>query len=387
MLQDYTLAGARVLTPAGLEDTTIEIEDGRIVRVGADPSPAKRVLCANGWLVAPGIVDLHGDAFERQLMPRPQVRFPFALALADTDRQLAANGITTAFHGVTWSWEGGLRGGASARAIIDAIHARRAEDGVDHRVHLRFENHNVADAERVAQAIDAGLIDFLAFNDHLGDIAAKCERQPSKCLSYAERADTTPEDFMRRVAAARERASEVAATVAALAARARTRGLAMASHDDLSADDRRRYAGLGAEIAEFPRSEAALAAARALGSRIVLGAPNVVRGGSHCGAPGAAEAACAGRCDVLSSDYYYPALLAAPFLLAQRHGLDLAAAWRLVSTGPARAARLADRGEIAAGQRADLLLVDDCMAAVPRIMASLRGGRAVYLAHGRALAG
>ena len=161
---------------------------------------------------------------------------------------------------------------------------------------------------------------------------------------------------------------------------ARQHGLAMASHDDLYDADRERYHALGVAVAEFPRSLEAVAAARRLGSTIVLGAPNVVRGGSHCGAVDAATMALGGQCDVLTSDYYYPALLAAPFVLAKRHGLDLAQAWRMVSTHPARAAHLHDRGRIAVGARADLLLVDAANAAAPRVVAAFVAGRAVYLA-------
>ena len=375
-----TIAGARVLTDTGFVDACVHLHGGEIAGLSASTGDAKSLVRADGLLALPGIVDLHGDAFERQWMPRPQVRFPLELALADTDRQLAANGITTAFHGITWSWEGGLRGGASARQIIEALHAPQTPRAVDHRVHLRFENHTVAEAAEVAAYIAAGRVHFLAFNDHLEDIARKCERQPAKRASYAERAETSADEFMQRLQAARERRDEVGATVEALAGMARQHGLAMASHDDLYDADRERYHALGVAVAEFPRSLEAVAAARRLGSTIVLGAPNVVRGGSHCGAVDAATMALGGQCDVLTSDYYYPALLAAPFVLAKRHGLDLAQAWRMVSTHPARAAHLHDRGRIAVGARADLLLVDAANAAAPRVVAAFVAGRAVYLA-------
>ncbi len=401
-LPAFTIVGARVLTPDGFADACLHIDGARIAAVTDGPVRHTTPVRADGLLALPGIVDLHGDAFERQWMPRPQVRFPLDLALADTDRQLAANGITTAFHGITWSWEGGLRGGASARAIIDALRGdpQRAQDGVpadgtdpgahgrcgparfavDHRVHLRFETHTVADGAAVAAAIKAGRIDFLAFNDHLDDIARKCERQPAKRASYAERADTSDDEFMRRLDAARERRDEVGATIETLAGLAREHGIAMASHDDLRSAERAYYHRLGVEVAEFPRSLEAIEAARALGSRIVLGAPNVVRGGSHCGAVDAARSVLAGQCDVLTSDYYYPALLAAPFVLAQVHGVELAAAWRLVSTHPAQAARLHDRGALARGMRADVLLVDAVRPTAPRVVAAFVAGRAVYLA-------
>ncbi len=378
-LREFTIAGGQVLTPDGLIDTSIVVAGTTIAAVGAS-STRGSVIRADGLRVLPGMVDLHGDAFERQWMPRPQVRFPLDVALSDTDRQLATNGITTAFHGVTWSWEGGLRGGASAKALIDAIHAHRGRYAVDHRVHLRFENHNVAEGPQVAQALADGRVHFLAFNDHLDDIARKCEQQPAKRASYAERADASDEAFMQRLEAARAQRDEVDATIADLARIARRHDIAMASHDDLTDADRERYAALGAEVAEFPRSMQAIDAARRLGSTIVLGTPNVVRGGSHCGAVDAAAMARLGCCDVLTSDYYYPALLHAPFRLAHDHGIDFASAWRMVSAHPARAARLHDRGEIAANRRADLLLIDAASPHGPRVVGCFVAGRAVYLA-------
>lgn len=120
MRADYEIRGARVLSESGeLERESIHIRRGRILCVGGAPAIARKCIDAKGLLMLPGIVDIHGDSFERQLMPRPQVRFDLRLALLDTDRQLVENGITTAFHGVTISWEPGLRSSGTARDIVD----------------------------------------------------------------------------------------------------------------------------------------------------------------------------------------------------------------------------------------------------------------------------
>lgn len=380
MPSDFVIVGARVLVGTSIESTTVEVKDGRIERIGVPVPQGARVVDAGGWLVAPGLIDLHGDAFERQWMPRPQVRFPIDVALADSDRQLATHGITTAYHGVTWSWEGGLRGRDSARTLIDAVRARRHAPGVDHRVHLRFETHNVDDADEIAAALASGDVHFLAFNDHLADIARKSSAHPAKLASYAERAETDPETFRQRIHRAQTNSHLVADVVARLAAHARQRGIAMASHDDDLADDRTRYHALGVQVSEFPRTPAALNAAMALRSHVVLGSPNVVRGGSHCGALSATTAILDGRCHVLTSDYYYPALLHAPYVLAQQHGVALANAWQLVSAGPARAAGLGDRGSLQPGMRADIVLIDDHDPSLPRVLATITAGRATYLA-------
>ena len=122
-MRNLRITGGQVLRGGKLEAGDVAIAGG-IIADPSGPPPAARTLDARGWLVLPGIVDLHGDAFERQLQPRPGVNFPASLALADTERQLLANGITTAYHGVTLSWEPGLRGLQTWQALTDALFAR-----------------------------------------------------------------------------------------------------------------------------------------------------------------------------------------------------------------------------------------------------------------------
>ena len=130
-----------------LEDTSVHFgsEAGVITGIGLDTT-AEGTIDARGLLVLPGIVDVHGDAFERQVMPRPRVAFPLDIALLESDRQAVSNGITTVFHGVTWSWEPGLRGAENARAILAGIERIRPRLGADTRYHLRHETYNL-DAE------------------------------------------------------------------------------------------------------------------------------------------------------------------------------------------------------------------------------------------------
>ena len=134
------ITGGRVLLRSdGEQAVDLTLEDGRIAGIDRDGSGAE--LDARGLLVLPGIVDIHGDAFERQLQPRPGVGFAADIALHDTEAQLLANGITTAFHGVTLSWEPGLRSLAAWQALLDALEARRWT--CDMRVHLRWEAYNL----------------------------------------------------------------------------------------------------------------------------------------------------------------------------------------------------------------------------------------------------
>src|SRR5262249_54704970 len=154
------------------------------------------------------------------------------------------------------------------------------------------------------------------------------------------------------------RAEAVPAAVARLAEEARKAAIPLASHDDNSPAMRQHYRALGCHLSEFPVDQETARSAIDAGETVILGAPNVVRGGSHAARLSAIEAAEAGLCSALTSDYYYPTLLQAAFILAGRGTLPLAECWALVSRNPARAAGLVDRGEIATGRRADLILVD-----------------------------
>ena len=373
------IAGQRLLTPAGLAAGQLPFHDGRVGEPGRPPGDDAAWLDAGELLVLPGIVDLHGDAFERAIMPRPGVTFPVDAALHDVDRQLLANGITTEFHGVTLSWEGGLRGEPYAQRMFDSLQRMRPALGARHHVHLRFETHHVGGVEIAQQWIRDGRVQFLALNDHLPDMARRLG-DDRKLLQYADRAECDLDTFQSRIREAMSAADDVGDAMRELTNCARAAGLCVASHDDPDAATRRYYHQLGCRVAEFPLTADAARVARDLGDAIVFGAPNVVRGGSHTNAPNATEMIRAGLCDVLTSDYYYPAPLAAALQLAERGVLPLAQAWRLVSANPARAAGLADRGTLAPGQAADAIVVDDRVPGLPRVCAAIVGGQLRYAA-------
>lgn len=373
---ELTITGGNVLVDGAFHPKeTVAVGGGHIRSLGRT-SMGGAVLDASGLLVMPGVVDIHGDAFERQLMPRPGVHFPHTLALLDTDRQLLANGITTAFHGLTWSWEPGLRGKAAAYAFMDALDAVRGRLGSDTRLHLRFETHNLEDVDEVEACLKSGRVDLLAFNDHTGYLTNSL-KSANKAETLAGRSGLSLEEYRKQIETLVSRAGEVPAVCARLAKSA-FGSIPMASHDDDTPAIRAHYRALGCLISEFPTCEEAARAAKDHGEYVVLGAPNVLRGGSHLASGmDARRAVSMGLCDILASDYYYPSLTEAPFILERENGLPLAKAWRLVSENPAKAAGLHDRGLIAPGKRADLVLVDP-EGERPRIMAAIVAGR---LAH------
>lgn len=342
-------------------------------------------LDAAGLLVLPGLVDIHGDAFERQVMPRPGVGFDLTLALKETDRQLVANGITTAFHGVTWSWEPGLRGRETTLALVDAIERLRPALAADTLIHLRHEIFNLDAEAEILAWIRAGRLGCIAFNDHM-EGTVKARHRPDKLFKMRERTGLSEADFQDLIDRIYARREEVPGSIERIAAAAVATRLPALSHDDMTPDMRRWFHGLGVRIAEFPVTEETAEASAALGDAIVFGAPNVVRGGSHTGCPAAEEMVRAGLCDILASDYYYPAMLQAAFRLVAPDLSDLGRIWSLVSAAPAKASGLTDRGRIAPGARGDVVLVDpDHEGHGPAVIATLVAGRLVHLADGRRL--
>ena len=338
-----------------------------------------QVFDASGLLVLPGLVDIHGDAFERQLQPRPATSFAYDIAFADTDRQLITNGITTACHGLTFSWEGGLRGREAALATIEQVAAQKQRVHADHRIHLRFENHHLDGLHDALSWIESDVISFFAFNEHLPSILKK-SAAPEKLQTYAERARCDVTTFLERLHKAQTRSTKVTQAIAQLAAACRTHGIAMASHDDESSTDRERFQALGVDVSEFPKTEEALQAAKSLGNHVVMGAPNVLLGGSHCGGLSASDAIRRGLCDTLASDYYYPALLHAPFRLEQDAVCSLEQAWQLVASNPATVLGLNDRGRLSSKRRADLIMLERQTDGSPRLIATIAAGKLVFCA-------
>jgi alpha-D-ribose 1-methylphosphonate 5-triphosphate diphosphatase len=374
---DISIEGGRVLLGDGFEDTTVRAVDGVIAAVGEESVTAQRID-ARGLMVLPGIVDIHGDAFERQMMPRPGVHFATDIALCDTDRQVIANGITTVFHGVTWSWEPGLRSAGNARAVLAAMEELGPRLGADTKFHLRHETFNLDAEGEITDWIGSRRIGVLAFNNHMPAMKDNAPIRPAKLAEMAQRSGISFDAFRELVSRIARRADEVPGAIERLSTAARANGVPLLSHDDVSPEQRRWYRGMGCRLAEFPTTIETAQEAASAGDDIVLGAPNVVRGGSHIGWINAKDMIARGLCSILASDYYYPAPLIAAFRLAADGVTTIERAWALVSEIPAAAVGLADRGVIAAGRRADLILVD-ASGGRPRVVAAIVAGRVVHL--------
>ena len=395
------IEGARVVLDDRVEITTVRIENGRITGLDV-PRDGATIVPGKGRILAPAFVDVHGDAFERQLMPRPGVTVPVETALLETDRQLAANGISTAYHALTLSWEPGLRSVDMGWQVVHMLETLRHRLTTDNRIQLRWETFCAEAEPLVAHAMAGRDTPALAFNDHTSaallhpDIALHdrpfdhVETYPvtdlssprflQKMADRAKRAHMEPADFVALIARVWSERDAVPGQIKRVAALACAQGAPMLSHDDSQVETRSYYRGLGAKVAEFPMHKRVFRAARDAGDLIVLGAPNAMRGGSHLGSPVAAEMISRGLCDILASDYFYPAMLGAVVRLHADRVAALPALWRLVSANPARAMGLTDRGHIAPGLRADLVLLDWPDGHAPAPLRTWVAGRGGYSA-------
>lgn len=360
-----------MLLPDGLRQGDLSLAEGLI----AD-APTGRAIPLTGYLVLPGIVDVHGDGFERHLAPRRGAMKQMAEGLVAVEAELAANGITTAVLAQFVSWEGGLRGLEFGSQVFEAIRDTAPTLVTDLRAQLRFETHVLDLYDSLPQRVVDWGVDYVVFNDHLPHKRLAEGRKPPRMVGQALKAGRNPEDhfaLMQRLHAGRD---AVPAALDTLCAALKTRRVRMGSHDDNDAGQRARWHQRGVHVAEFPETQEAAEAAQSAGDAVVLGAPNVVRGGSHNGNVSAVDLIAMGLCDALASDYHYPSPRRAALMLSQSGVLDLAQSWRLVSEGPAAVLGLQDRGTLAPGKRADLVILD---ATSHRVAATLVAGRFSYL--------
>ncbi len=369
---ELTLAGAEVLRPeAGLSRADLSIAEGLVQQ-----DPAGRRVDLSGYLVLPGIIDLHGDGFERHIAPRRGAMKQMNEGILSVEAELGANGITTGVLAQFHSWEGGVRSPEFAAQVFEAISAVKESTVTDLIPQLRFETHMLDDYETLADKISEWQVPYVVFNDHLPHDRLAEGRKPPRLTGQALKAGRNPDAHFDMLLSMHARRDEVPAAVEALCAELSQRGVRLGSHDDATGETRAWWRDRGVSIAEFPETLAAADAARAAGDHIILGSPNVVRGGSHKGNASAVDLIAMGLCDALASDYHYPSPRRAALMLAKSGLLDLAAAWALVSSGPARVLNLTDRGVLVPGQRADIVVLE---AKTLRVAATMAGGRLSYM--------
>ncbi|MEI6180961.1 MAG: alpha-D-ribose 1-methylphosphonate 5-triphosphate diphosphatase [Chloroflexales bacterium] len=369
-----------------IERGALLIEDGTIARIVEGAAPVGRKgprLHGTGLLLMPGMIDMHGDMLESEVEPRPGVQFPLDLAVLELDKRLAACGITTAYAALSF-WDGvsgrstNHRSGEHARRMATAVHMLRDDLLVDLRVHARYEVTTPAVAPALAELLDRKLIHLFSLMDHTPGQGQY--RDMAQYVSFiAQWRNASPAAVEAETHARIQQAQgnpQIWRTAADLVAQALAQGLRIASHDDDTPEKIDSMADFSVTISEFPVTLVAAQEARRRGLAVVMGAPNILRGGSHSGNLSALDAVAAGVVDLLAADYAPAALLQSVFILAERRLLPLHEAIKLVSQNVAAALGLADRGRIAPGLRADLVLVE--AGPRPRVRGTIRRGLPIY---------
>ncbi|MBK9427508.1 MAG: alpha-D-ribose 1-methylphosphonate 5-triphosphate diphosphatase [Gammaproteobacteria bacterium] len=354
------LTGARVvLCDAVLDDAAVLIEDGVIAAINPESGHGAPAVDLRGKTLMPGMIDLHCDALEKEVEPRPNVHFPLDFACAQADKRNAAAGVTTVFHALSFANEElGVRNNAFAASVARAVHAWNPHGLIDNRVHCRYEVTDPTAPEMLLELMAAGEMHLLSVMDHspgqgqFKDIAAYRDYLARTYKKSEGELDALMENKLAQAGGAMAR-------IRRLIGAAQAQGIRIASHDDDTPEKVETLHGLGVGISEFPINLESARAARERGMSTVFGAPNILRGKSQSGAVRALDAVKAGVADCLCADYHPAALIVAVFRLPELAAITLADAVRLVSTNPARAAGLTDRGEIAVGKRADLVAVAD----------------------------
>ncbi|MHB8171751.1 MAG: phosphonate metabolism protein PhnM [Thermincolia bacterium] len=382
-MKSLIIKNARCVLPHQVQDQAhLVIKDGRIEEIHSGnrvPMGQKNttVIDADGAYLCPGFIDIHSDAIEKEISPRPNTEFPIPMAFYELEKKLVGQGITTIYHSLSFANGMGLRSNEVAAQVIEEIKSLTAERRLIHnRIHLRYEITNLEAFELVQRLIEKNLVDLFSFMDHTPGQGQFKDRESYmnyviKTYGYSQQ---TADDLVEQVLQDRCRVTDD--HLKHLAKVALQHGIPLASHDDDTPEKVTWLKQLGVTISEFPVNLQAAHKAREEGMMICLGAPNVVRGSSHSNNMRAIDAIEQGVGDILCSDYHPSSILFATFKLAEKLGLSEAV--KLTSLNPARSLGLEqEKGIIGVGMVADLIIIEETPRG-PAVVTTIVDGVPVY---------
>ncbi len=359
MVRETVFSNAGIVTPDAVIHGSVVVRDGVIAEIGEGPSRVGHDL--GGEFLVPGLVELHTDHLESHIQPRPKVRWNPHAAVQAHDAQLATAGVTTVLDAIRLgSDENQFLTGRDMREVADVIEQAGARGRLraDHFIHLRCEVSAPNCFEDYGYFAEDPRVRLASLMDH-----APGQRQfvslEAYSIYYQPKLNLNDPDFRRFVEDRIEQSRVNApANRRAIAEACRARGVMLASHDDATEEHVAESVAFDVRIAEFPTTRMAARASSQAGLSVLMGAPNVIRGGSHSGNVSARDLAADGLLDILSSDYIPFSLIQSAFFLADvEPAISLPRAVGMVSKRPAEAVGLFDRGAIEVGRRADLVRV------------------------------
>jgi alpha-D-ribose 1-methylphosphonate 5-triphosphate diphosphatase len=368
---------ARIVTPDSVVEGAVRIEGDRVAAVGDVDRADAAIVDARGRLVLPGLIDLHGDDIESHLHPRSGARMDTHMALAASDRENVAAGITTKFHAISFETdEDENRSPELGSEITRAV--ERADDLMaDHRIHARCEVTQERCVEAVETVVEGGDADLVSVMSH---VPGKGQfRDEEAFVDYYRNSEKhTVEEANEMIEERGDLELEtLSARVDRVVAAAHDHGIPTASHDDEDVAEVERLDEVGVDISEYPITLETARRAHDLGMTVTMGAPNLVRGESQWGNLRTRDAIEAGVVDALVVDYHPISLLAAVFVDTDE---PLPTRVARATAQPADAVGLSDRGRIEPGARADLVVVDEDP--TPTVTRAFVAGKPVYRAEG-----
>lgn len=358
-MRELILTNANIVLPDAVIEGSVAVRDGLIADLDDSPARASSALDLEGDTLIAGLVELHTDNIERHVMPRPKTYWPADAAALNHDREIVAAGITTVFNALSV----GAVSVQSLRVekfddICAALNALSDSGALkaDHFYHLRCEISYPALTDHLDSLLKFPQVRLLSVMDHTPG-----QRQFLRTDDYAifyqgedGLDDKEMADFIEQRRAEQERYGET--NRRKVIELARQKGIVLASHDDATPEHVEEALRDGMAIAEFPTTLEAARASHEAGMAVLMGGPNMVRGGSHSGNISARDLAAEGLLDIISSDYIPASLLYAALVMDREvEGIALPEAIRTITRTPAQRIGLTDRGEIAPGRRADLV--------------------------------
>jgi alpha-D-ribose 1-methylphosphonate 5-triphosphate diphosphatase len=384
----YLITNGQVVTETAiLKNSEVLIEGEKIVGIynsGATKiSELDKVIDAEGGFIAPGFVDIHSDYIETMASPRPTSVLDFDISIRETEKILINQGITTMFHSLSFIGEDEfsvkpIRSPENVRALLEKIaQTHNRLHLIRHRFHARLEIDAIDDIEQIKRFIRAGKIQLLSFMDHSpGQGQYRNLEIYRKTLKGYKK--ITDKEIDKVIASRQGSEKMTLVMIQDIAELAHSQNIAIASHDDDTTEKIEFLKQFGATISEFPITIDVARAAKTAGMLTLVGAPNILLGGSHSGNMSAAQAIKEGVVDILCSDYYPAALLHAIFIMHEKYGQDLAKMFQLVTLNPAVAVKM-DReiGSITSGKKADILIINKIEGGFPVITCVMVDGKVI----------
>ena len=364
-MNTFTIYNATIITPDEvIENASLRVENGLIAAIDRENALLDSIsyaINANGKIVMPGIIDIHTDALDAEIIPRPGADIPVSIAFRELERKMSGCGFTTVYHSLHLGYEMAeqfSRSKYTRSEVFEQVY--RSSLGhtlLDNKIHLRFEISGVSAYDACMDLISKGYIALLSVMDHT---PGQGQFNKETFLKYALKDGKTEEQALEEYHLRLSRPKIEGEKLQALVDHAIAHNIPVASHDDDTIEKVDEMYALGIRICEFPINMETAEHATKLGMHVIGGASNILRGGSLSGNVSMTEAVVNGFVDTLCSDYYPPAILHSVFKLHQEQGLALHDAVNLATLHPAKAAKIDhETGSIETGKHADLLIINN----------------------------